>query len=81
MTLVAYVLRNWVHMQIVFATFSSLMVVLYFMVRPHTIVSSWTLVVTQPIWVSLWAHSLSVATLVVVSDGIDVWVALRFLYH
>ena len=33
--------------------------------------------------VSLWAHSLSVATLVVVSDGegVDVWVVLRFSYH
>ena len=41
---------------------------------------------TRPILVSLWAHSLSVATLVVlVSDGVDVWVALRFfmslIYH
>ncbi len=34
---------------------------------------------TQPILVSLGAHSLSVATLVVVShEGVDIWVALRF---
>ncbi len=32
---------------------------------------------TQPILVSLGAHSLSVATPVVVSDGVDVWVALQ----
>ncbi len=35
----------------------------------------------QPIFVSLCAHSLSVATLVVVSDGVDIWVATRFLHH
>ncbi len=41
-------------------------------------------VVAQPILVSLGAgtHSLSVATLVrTVSDGADIWVALRFSYH
>ncbi len=38
---------------------------------------------SQPILVSLWARSLSVSTLVVVSDGerVDVRVALRFSYH
>ena len=37
---------------------------------------------TQPIFVSLGAHSLSVATLVVViAMGVDIWVALRFSYH
>ncbi len=35
----------------------------------------------QPILVSLGARSLSVATLVVVSDVVDFWVALRFPYH
>ncbi len=33
MTLMAYLLRDWVHMQIAFAVFSSSMIVLYFMVR------------------------------------------------
>ena len=36
---------------------------------------------SQPILVSLGAHTLSVAALVVVSDGVDIWVALRFSYH
>ncbi len=36
---------------------------------------------TQPILVSLGANSLSVATPVVVSDWVDIWVALRFSYH
>ncbi len=36
---------------------------------------------SQPILVSLGAHSLSVATLVAVSVGVDIWVDLRFLYH
>ncbi len=36
---------------------------------------------SQPILVSLVAHSLSVATLVAVSDGVDIWVTLRFSYH
>ncbi len=39
------------------------------------------IVSTQPILVLLGAHSLSVATLVVVSDGVGIWAALRFAYH
>ncbi len=37
--------------------------------------------ITQPILVSPGAQSLSVATLAVVSDGVDIWVALRCSYH
>ncbi len=43
--------------------------------------STSTIVTAQPILVSLGPRSLSVATLVVVSDGVDIWVALRFSYH
>ncbi len=39
------------------------------------------IITTQPILVLLGAHSLSVATLVAVSDEVDIWVALRFSYH
>ncbi len=39
----------------------------------------------QPVLVSLGAHSLSVTTLVVVSDRVDIWVALKvfisLIYH
>ncbi len=33
------------------------------------------------IGVAMGAHSLSVATLVAVSDVVDIWVDIRFSYH
>ncbi len=35
----------------------------------------------NPTDISITRGTLSVAILVVVSDGVDIWVALRFSYH
>ncbi len=37
MSLIAYVLRNWVHMQLTFAVISTSMAVFYFLVREQLI--------------------------------------------